>query len=282
MNIINFLEEFTTDNIVNKKSSRREAFSQFGSFGKKAAMTAIPFGLSALASRKAKASTIMQDDSATGALQLALTLEYLEAEFYNKSLDAGVLPSGRPLGVYKQIAKHENAHVKLLKGALGDNSIESPEFDFTVGGMFDPFNENGAGKDAAYSQLLALAQAFEDTGVRAYKGQAGNVMSDPGILTTALQIHSVEARHASEVRRLRAAYESIDQKGWITGKKRGAGMPEATQATYDGEENVTQGGVDVTTLGDGSPFSVDSSTEAYDETITGNQAKDIASLFIKS
>jgi hypothetical protein len=48
-----------------------------------------------------------------------------------------------------------------------------------------------------------LAQAFEDTGVRAYKGQAGNVMSNKTVLQAALQIHSVEARHASQVRRMR-------------------------------------------------------------------------------
>lgn len=59
-------------------------------------------------------------------------------------------------------------------------------------------------------------------------------------------------------------------------------MPEATQAVYDGEENITQGGVDVTTLGDGGPFTFDSSTEAYDEPITGDTAVAIASLFIKS
>ncbi len=95
-------------------------------------------------------------------------------------------------------------------------------------------------------------------------------------LTPALQIHSVEARHASEIRRLRGL------KGWITGKERGAGMPEATQPVYDGEENVTQGGVDVTTLGDGNPFGFESSTEAYDEPITADTAVAIASLFIKS
>jgi hypothetical protein len=38
-----------------------------------------------------------------------------------------------------------------------------------VGGAFDPFNN--------YTQFLALSQAFEDTGVRAYKGQATNLIS---------------------------------------------------------------------------------------------------------
>jgi hypothetical protein len=42
--------------------------------------------------------------------------------------------------------------------------------------------------------------------------------------------NSFSKRHASEVRRLRGL------KGWITGNERGAGMPAATQAVYDGEE----------------------------------------------
>ena len=49
---------------------------------------------------------------------------------------------------------------------------------------------------------MVLAQAFEDTGVRAYKGQAGNLISNSAYLTAALQIHSVEARHASYIRDL--------------------------------------------------------------------------------
>ena len=49
---------------------------------------------------------------------------------------------------------------------------------------------------------MSLAQAFEDTGVRAYKGQAKNLISTPDLLTAALQIHSVEARHAAAIRDL--------------------------------------------------------------------------------
>ncbi len=275
MNIIQFLDEFTTDNLVAKKSSRRDMFGTFGSLGKKAVLSAIPFGLAAV-----PAKIFAQDsgNAAVDALQLALTLEYLEDEFYQLAINCTSLPDGRPRTIYEQIAKHEAAHVNFLMAGLegaGVEPVAKPEFDFTAGGMFDPFRVNGTDKETAYAQLLALAQAFEDTGVRAYKGQATNLQGTP-FLTAALQIHSVEARHASEIRRLRGL------KGWITGNERGAGMPEATQAVYNGEENVTQGGVDVTTLGQGDPFTFDSSTEAYDEPITGDTAVAIASLFIKS
>lgn len=273
MNIIKFLDEFTTDNLIESKSSRREMFSRLGSLSKKAAIAAVPFGLATIP-KKAFAQSMTNDPVA--ALQLALTLEYLEDEFYDLALQSGVLPSGRPETVYMQISKHEQAHVDFLIAGLegaGVTPVEKPMFDFTVGGMFDPFNENGTGQETAYAQLLALAQAFEDTGVRAYKGQAGNLLGSD-FLTPALQIHSVEARHASEIRRLRGL------KGWITNNERGMGMPEATQAVYDGEENITQGGVDVTSLGSDGPFTMEASSEAYDEPLSGEDATAIASLFI--
>ena len=277
MNIIKFLDEFTSESLTQKVSSRRDVFGTFGSLGKKAALAAVPFGLATGSSKAfAQNGTKAHEDP----LNLALTLEYLEAEFYIRALDSGVLPAGRPENVYNQISKHESAHVEFLKTALGDVAVAKPTFDFTVGGMFDPFNENGIGQETAYAQLLALAQAFEDTGVRAYKGQAGNLMGTP-FLKPALQIHSVEARHASEIRRLRASVlgETLNDNalGWITLNQRGPGMPAATQAVYDGEENVTQGGVNLVTA---TGFDATSVSQSFDEPITGDQA--VASLFIVS
>ncbi len=279
MNILNFLEEFTSENLEAKTSSRKDALKSFGSLGKKAFLATIPFGLAT----STKAFAFQDQNSATNALQLALTLEYLEAEFYLKALESGVLPSGgRAEAIYQQISKHESAHVAFLKAGLGDNSVASPQFDFTAGGSFDPFNENGVGQEVAYTQLLALAQAFEDTGVRAYKGQAGNLMGTP-FLTPALQIHSVEARHASEIRRLRAEVMGYDLNqnalGWITLNNRGPGMPEATAAVYAGEEQVVQGGVN---LVDATPFEDVAVSQAFDEPISGQAAAEIAGLFIVS
>lgn len=268
MNIIKFLDEFTNDSMVEKKSSRRDILGTFSSLSKKAALAAVPFGLASTSSYAFQATA-----DPVGALQLALTLEYLEDEFYDLALQSGVITDANVERVYMQISKHEQAHVDFLSAGLtqaGVTPVSKPEFDFTAGGLFDPFNTSNPD---AYAQLLALAQAFEDTGVRAYKGQAGNLQGSP-FLTAGLQIHSVEARHASEIRRIRGL------KGWITGKERGAGMPAETQAVYDGEENVTQGGLDVTTLGTGPAFSINASTEAYDEILSGDDAVAIASLFI--
>lgn len=280
MSIIKLLDDFTSEKLTTKTTSRREMFSTLSSFGKKAAAAAVPFGLAASGKANAATAAFFQENSAVDALQLALTLEYLEAEFYVKALESGVLDGyTRAEIVYMQISKHETAHVEFLKAGLegaGVTPVEKPTFDFTAGGAFDPFNEGGIGQDSAYAQLLALAQAFEDTGVRAYKGQAPNLMNTP-FLEPALQIHSVEARHASEIRRIRGL------EGWITLNNRGAGMPEATQAVYDGEENVMQGGVDVTTLTFADPIvgdMTDAVSQAFDEPITAETASQIAGLFI--
>ncbi|PZD78998.1 ferritin-like domain-containing protein [Mesonia sp. K7] len=281
MSIIKFLDEFTNDNIEGKLASRKDALNKITRIGKKAAMASIPLGLAGMVSQKSKAAVFQSNDQVVATLQLALVLEYLEASFYNQALDSGVLTNPKATAIYEQIAKHENAHVTLLKdviNSLGETPGAEPTFDFTAGGAFDPFNENGAGQETAYAQLLALAQAFEDTGVRAYKGQAGNLMGNDQLLTAALQIHSVEARHASEIRRLRGL------EGWITLNQRGIGMPAAAQPVYDGatpESNTIQGGVDVTTLGNGNPFTAEASSQAYDEVLTGDEAVAIASLFIE-
>ncbi|MEP6689672.1 MAG: ferritin-like domain-containing protein [Gemmatimonadaceae bacterium] len=198
-------------------------------------------------------------------LNFALTLEYLEAEFYTMGVGAPGLLAGTPREVFDLIRKHEVAHVALLQGVLGSRAVAKPTFDFTAGGVFADVFSNA-------KTFMALAQAFEDTGVRAYKGQAANLMGRKDILETALRVHSVEARHAAQIRRLRG------QKGWITGSSRGD-LPEAVQAIYDGEANTFQ--ILTATLGGGLGGSPGDS-EAFDETLTKGQVLRIVRPFIRS
>lgn len=197
----------------------------------------------------------------TDILNFALTLEYLEDAFYQMGLASSGLipPEDRP--IFEQIGKHESAHVALLLGALGSAAVARPDFDFTAGGTFSDVFSN-------YQTFLALAQGFEDTGVRAYKGQAPGLIPDPDVLTTALQIHSVEARHASEVRRLRG------QKGWIVGETTDVA---ALANIYAGEDNTVHAGTDATTL---TMVGRDGVTEAWDEPLTRDAVLAIASPFI--
>lgn len=198
-------------------------------------------------------------------LNFALTLEYLEDEFYRTALGTSNLIPSDNRATFETIGKHEAAHVEVLKGALGNTAVKKPEFDFTAKGAFEDVFSN-------YKTFLALSQAFEDTGVRAYKGQAGHLMGDDEVLTVALQIHSVEARHAAEVRLIRG------QPAWIISNSRGD-LPEATQPIYDGEADFTQGGVDIKDLGG---LSQDSLSSAFDEPLSKDKVLAIAKMFIKA
>jgi Ferritin-like domain len=284
MNILKFIESFTNEGMIkslSEKGSRRDSFTQFQSIGKTAAFAAVPFGLAAmLAPNKARAGSAASAaffaeaaETPTQALQLALTLEYLEDEFYQMALDTNGLIPTADRTIIAQISQHEAAHVEFLRSALGNNAPAKPNFDFTGGqgvagaGPFNPFGD--------YATFLALSQAFEDTGVRAYKGQAANLMSDGGLLQAALQIHSVEARHASQIRRLR------NQKGWIPGNDSG-GHPSQADAVYAGEENTIQAMFNTATVTNGNnpPITSGAGSESFDEPLTGAQATNIASLFI--
>jgi hypothetical protein len=272
MNIIKFIESFTNEGMLNSlgtKGSRRDSFLQFQKMGATAAFAAVPFGLaSILAPNKANAATTTffgPTATPTDALKLALTLEYLEDEFYDIALSTDGLIPAADRDIIAQISKHENAHVAFLMAALGDDAPAKPNFDFTVDDTFDTFTN--------YETFLALSQAFEDTGVRAYKGQAGNLISNGDLLTAALQIHSVEAMHASQIRRLRG------QKGWIAGKDRG-GLPVQAQAVYDGEENTMQAGFNTASVTSTPAIPAIAGSESFDEPISGETATSIASLFI--
>lgn len=198
-------------------------------------------------------------------LNFALTLEHLEAEFYTRGVGtAGLIPAD-VRDVFDQIRKHEVAHVAFLQGVLGSAAIAKPTFDFTAGNGSGNGPFAGVFRDAA--TFMAVAQAFEDTGVRAYKGQAANLMGHDDVLLAALKIHSVEARHAAEVRRLRGV------KGWITGSMPG-NLPDAAAGTYRGESNKFQFIL-------GQPDSdAQAQTEAFDEPLTKGQVLRIVAPFI--
>lgn len=270
MNIFQFIKAFANEDVLNAKGNRRESFEQFSKFGTNAVLSAIPLSMLFSPQKSAAAALSTAADTPISALQLALTLEYLEDEFYQTALDTLLLiPAGRDRIVFEKIAQHENSHVAFLQNGLGADSIPKPDFDFTAGGLFNPFGD--------YQQFLALAQAFEDTGVRAYKGQAGNLIAAPDLLQAALQIHSVEARHASEVRRIR------NQKGWIIGSDRG-GLPVQAQPVYDGEQNAVQAGFNTSSVNNGSlgpAIPAAAGPESFDEPLTGAEATAIASLFIQ-
>ena len=226
-------------------------------------------GGAALATAALASDVFAQDGGLPGivvdVLNFALTLEHLEAEFYVRGVGtSGLIPADmRPS--FDQIRKQEVAHVAFLQGVLGSRAIAKPTFDFTAGGGAG----NGPFADVFRNAqtFAAVAQTFEDTGVRAYKGQAANLMGHNDVLRAALRIHSVEARHAAQVRRMRG------QKGWITGSMPG-NLPDAAAGSYKGESNRFQ-----FILGQPDSNS-QAQTEAFDETLTKGQVLEIVKPFI--
>ena len=121
-------------------------------------------------------------------LNFALTLEYLEAAFYEQAQQELSL-QGDQADLVALIGEDENAHVEALMGAitdLGGTPVKAPGVDFG-----DAF--------ASADSFLELGQTFEDTGVSAYNG-AGPALESKELLATAGAIVQVEARHAAAIR----------------------------------------------------------------------------------
>ncbi|MGH3492966.1 MAG: ferritin-like domain-containing protein [Sciscionella sp.] len=119
-------------------------------------------------------------------LNYALTLEYLESDFYTQGLQAGIL-SGRELDLVKPIESHEQAHVKAVMDAvskLGGKPVAKPKLMFPDGTF--------KSKD----KFLSTASTFEELGVTAYQGQVTHIKSGD-ILAAAASIAGVESRHAA-------------------------------------------------------------------------------------
>lgn len=118
-------------------------------------------------------------------LNFALTLEYLETSFYEKTARKVGL-SGAAKRLAGEIAGHEAAHVaaleKAIKGA-GGTPVAMPKFKFPV---------------TDQASFLALAYVLENTGVGAYNG-AGPSLSNKQLLAAAGSIVQVEARHAAAI-----------------------------------------------------------------------------------
>ena len=275
MNLFNIISEIekTDPEILDKLNSRRDVFAALGNMGKKAALAAAPIALGSVFN-KALAQQTLPDASAV--LNYALLLEYLEMDYYTQGLaKSGLIPSGAATAAIQQILKHETAHVNLLKGALGNKANPRPtSFDF--GTAFD-----------SYATFLTIAQSLEDGGVRAYKGQA-TVIQKAGnpsdYLTVALQIHSVEARHAAHIRAMRRASGVANNANWITNAEAnggvdaiyGAGNPASL---FPSEANTTQGGIDLTTLN--SSYTAALVSEAFDEGLDDTSVRAVVGPFIK-
>lgn len=186
------LEEVDRDGAIQEAAEHVDPFTR-ASFLKKAGLGAgavVGGGalMGAIPSFAMASGSVAKSDVAI--LNFALTLEYLEAAFYAEAVNRGNFT--RETNTFaRTVARHEAAHVKFLKGALGAAAVKSPTFDFK-------------GTTVDQAKFEATATVLEDTGVRAYLGQVGNIKSK-AILAAAGSILPVEARHAAWIREIRNA-----------------------------------------------------------------------------
>lgn len=126
-----------------------------------------------------------EDGGDVGILNFALTLEYLEADFYNvKGRQVGL--SGTARSYAREFGAEEEAHISALTAAikqLGGKPVAKPTFVFPA---------------SSESSFLALASTLENTGVGAYNGAAPSLQSKQ-VLASAGSIVQIEARHAAAI-----------------------------------------------------------------------------------
>ena len=271
--IIDQLSEVDAD-VLGRFDSRRAVFSSLGTAAKRSAMAATPLFLGALF-QKAYAGTTA---TPVEILQYALALELFEQDFYKKVQNSTqyTTASAADRGAIDQIKKHEDAHAILLGTAirsLGGTPITNVTFKAAVFAGLATFKAG-----AAASTQLGIAQLLEDTGVRAYKGRAGELLGTD-LLTVALQIHSVEARHAAKIRVMRG------QRAWVNPADDQATHPVYTNGVtagsnpggfglvvppYDAtkpsprEDNTVQSNVPITT-GLGTSYTAADAQASFDE-----------------
>ena len=131
-------------------------------------------------------------DTPFDVLNYALTLEHLEYAFYRGGLEQfsadDFAAAGYAANVYEWfgiIRDHEMEHVNVITSVITDLGGEP-----AAEGTFDFGYSDLAG-------FVGVATALENTGVAAYQGAAQFLIEEDELLTAALTIHGVEARHAA-------------------------------------------------------------------------------------
>jgi hypothetical protein len=313
MNFLHLLSELeqVDPDVYGRLDSRRRVFKHLSGVGQRLSAAALPVFVSSVFS-KAYAQT-------SGGLALldilnyALKLEYLELYFYQQRTSLQGRISAVNYLALGTLAADEANHVTFLRSvisSLGGTPIADPtavQFDFTGGrgGTTGPFADYRTNP----TTYLALAQTLEDLGVRAYKGVApqGAVMANKTVLTAALSIHGVEARHAAHIRSMRrggsnssnpspsvpVAPYSVLPKSWISGIDNGGPSSSSgatvnspvygagTSVTFPAEDNVVQAGLTLSgsSLPNTRGFPAAAFSEAFDEGLDAATVSIIARLF---
>jgi rubrerythrin len=186
---------FVTDSalreLADDPSSRKRFMKMLGGAGAVSALTAALAACGddegSAASAPPAGSEVDNANSDLEILNYALTLEFLEAEFYSKVIDSGLVKDKMVASLAKKFGQTEQEHVDALTATikkLGGTPVAAPKtkFEETL--------------DKGLKEVLNTAATVENLGAAAYLGQAGSIKNKE-VLAAALAIHSVEARHAA-------------------------------------------------------------------------------------
>jgi rubrerythrin len=178
------LEQFDRDGALAETGGALDGDTR-GAFFRKAALAIGGSGM-LMAGLPSLASGAGLPKSDVAILNFALTLEYLEAEFYTQAVSSIDRAKYGALAEFAATVRdHEKVHVKTLRSVLGAKAVKKPTFDF-----------GSAVTDQ--NAFVKTSFALENTGVHAYLGQAGKIKT-PAILAAAATIVTVEARHAAAI-----------------------------------------------------------------------------------
>jgi rubrerythrin len=167
-------------------SSRKRFFKMMGGAG---AATAFSIFLAACGEDEENDGAAQQPKRGGRDLEIvqyALTLEHLEADFYNAVIEAGVIKDRKLADTAKEIRDNEEEHVTALTNTVRDLGGRPKRPKTTFESVID------GGPD----KVLQTAATVENLGAAAYLGQATRIQSKD-VLAAALAIHTVEGRHAA-------------------------------------------------------------------------------------
>ncbi|MDQ3723717.1 MAG: ferritin-like domain-containing protein [Actinomycetota bacterium] len=179
--------------LADDPSSRKRFFKMLGGAGAVSAATVILAACGdddeEVAAKKAPSASDVKDNNNSDlkVLNYALTLEFLEADFYKQVIASGLVKDAKVASIAKKFGDSEQEHVDALIATikkLGGKPVDAPMTNF------QPTLDKGL------KAVLETAATVENLGAAAYLGQAGNIKSKE-VLAAALAIHSVEARHAA-------------------------------------------------------------------------------------
>ncbi len=256
---------------LEQQSDRREVIRKMAT---RLAATAVPLALSASWNQAAARTTT--GVSVTDSLNYLLKLEYFKYNFFlTATSTGGLIPAADQAG-FTNIVAHNLAHINALTSAVttlggtaflpnhyNANPYCPAAYDFTANGAYPMFYSMN------YVMFTEFAQLFQDLCSRAYIDTIPNLVGDKTNLTLAIQILTVESRHAAHIRLVRrlSVQAADNPKPWVTMTNSVySSPPNEFRDYYVGEDNYWQQNFDLTTFpGVTGTISQTAATEAFDE-----------------